>query len=444
MSGVKTVRVVDRSKELAEAMRRAAEAWAAEQARREEERRRREEERRRREMEDARADLAAARREAEAARQDLSTRGLGGVAGVVGAAAEGAPIEADAEAAVLRRRAREVRVAVQAAVGFARYVKDLPSTAGVARTQLVEAAGRARGPEDLDRALADFEGREGVFSLLGAAIRGAESAREWIRACEAARIPLEADLVGARAQVEAFLVRPVPDGLTAVRRCTLSIQSAGLAHRLEERSGRLRALAQAAQDAGEAAHTLPWREGFAAELAGAARRAVAGDWQGVGSVLDELDALLSERARWRVERLLRAAEAAGLRVDTARRDDRTGAWMGEVYDDTGHLLHVEEATPGWAGADVDGALEVHGPENWDGPSCVRGGIAEIARALKSQDVEVEVRSREGDLVLSTVDRAVIASGPAGARAGRVEADPGRTGAPVGGERARRRREEIER
>ncbi len=225
--------------------------------------------------------------------------------------------------------------------------------------------------------------------------RRAHRALALFSACAIANVPLDAETRELRGRIEAFIKAPSAEQKSAVETWEKRLGEGQVMKQLESRRVRLFAVLETLREPDWRETLEAFRPGLGEDLAALEQRFPKEGWPAAQKPLAELEALLSARARARVELICQGGEAAGFRATPITRDPVHRAFVAELHDAEGLLSRIAEHELDWTALADEMAIELRGPAEWDGPACVHGGYGELMRALRAQGVEAVLYAEDG-------------------------------------------------
>jgi hypothetical protein len=284
-----------------------------------------------------------------------------------------------------RRQAAEERAAL-----IAHAVQTLKSLGERGRAGAMAALPSIRSDEALRGAIAQTLAAGSAVESYLAVLKRARDAMDFLGACELAAVPLDAEVLAAKAVVEGLLAKPTLAAATQAERAIALLRPPYLEERLRARRDAILQGVEALSAPDRRPLLEAWREGFADALAGLRTTLGKGDWNASASTLRELDRFLDARAEGRVRLLIAAARAQGFEAVEPTKTP-SSHWATSISDQTGQLFAVREAVPKWQErVELDTTLEFRGPQNYDGPACLRAGLGPIVEQLRKQGVGLRV------------------------------------------------------
>ncbi len=235
-------------------------------------------------------------------------------------------------------------------------------------------------------------------SAVETCLRRVERALGLVSACEALGIPLDREASQVRGELVVFTRLPEENRIGAVDSLVARLSTRSLEEALAARREALSRALVVLETPAWQRQLEAFRPGLAAELRGLSGRIVQEGPAAFAGLLGELDALLAARARARVVSLCESGETSGLRASEVRFEAKEGAFVAELSDDHGVFARIVEHLVSWTTLSEGDAIEMRGPSEWDGPSCVHGGYADVLGALRAQGVEAELYGEDGRIL----------------------------------------------
>lgn len=297
-----------------------------------------------------------------------------------------------------RRQAAEERDAL-----LAQAVQTLKSLGERGRAGALAAMPKVQSDEDLRAALAQSLSAGPAVENYLAVLKRARDGMAFLEACQAAQVSWGDDVERARAEVGRFLARPTLEAATRTERAIGDLRPAALEERLHVRRQALMRGLETWNEPDRRPLLEAWRPGFADSLSALRQALTRGDWLSAAPALRELERFVDARAEQRVRLVMAAARAEGFEV--AEPERQAAHWVTSISDEHGEKFVLSEAVAGWLEeGDVDNTLEFLGPQNFDGPACMDGGLHQIAEQLRTQGVELRIASGGRDLTRAPAPR----------------------------------------
>ncbi|MBL8343973.1 MAG: hypothetical protein JNN03_00880 [Rubrivivax sp.] len=304
------------------------------------------------------------------------------------------------------RQAAEERDAL-----LAHAVQTLRSLGERGRAGAVAAMPRVQSDEDLRAALAQSLSAGSAVESYLAVLKRARDGMAFLEACEAAQVSWGDDVERARTEVGRFLARPTLEAATRTERAIADLRPASLEERLHVRRQALMRGLDTWNKPDRRPLLEAWRPGFAESLSALRQALTRGDWLSAAPALRELERFVDARAEQRVRLVMAAARARGFEVVEPER--QASHWVTSISDEHGEKFALSEAiAQSLEQGDVDTTLEFLGPQNFDGPACMDGGLHQIAEQLRTQGVELRIFDEGRELTLARAPREASGRTPA--------------------------------
>lgn len=303
----------------------------------------------------------------------------------------------DAPVTSLQQRTSSLLAEREQAARLLAFLEQVP--AGETRSALLRSLRAASSSLEQAANLAAWSRHAGGLVHFETALAEIAETIQFLRACQAALVPLNQQEQRALNDLESYLRLPEADSLLARAAASKSLRKPSLREQLAERERQLlNSLSQLA--------TPPWQEkigGWRSELGsqltGLEAHVRLGEWTRAAPLLRELEDFLLACTRHRVEVICEGARSAGLKPADIVFDPALYAFYAQLHDEQGHVANVTEFAPDWRTGLEHGSLQLEGPSSFDGSACMRGGVESVVDGVRRKGSRIHrVESSEGDLL----------------------------------------------